>query len=371
MTTDAPAIRTVPAVVTAGDSRAAKAIHGESKVFLEIEGVALVAHVVIALQAVPEIDSVWVVGNRERLAGVFDAPDVKSRLTKPLHLIEQLDTLLANAWEAYRCILSGDPEQGRDPVSEADLDQEVLFLSGDLPFATPQEMSAFVQTCRANGANYTCGLTTEQALAPFRSDQVDGDGIDVAFFNLRDGRYRQNNLHYAQPARIGVLQAIEEMYEHRYQQKIWNMLGFAWTVLTAKGGGFRVVFFYSVMHLSGWFDRKGMRRLADAFRVVTVRMNEEAISAMMQTRFRFGATVVGGCGIDIDTEEEYAAASKYFERWRAEQAAVTAETYGPPGLPARLDPISPEVLPGGPPRWPPGIEASTAADGDEGGGEKT
>jgi len=312
MTTEAPAIRKVPAVVAAGDSRAAKAIHGESKVFLELEGLALVAHVVLALQDVPEVDAVWVVGNRARLEQVLGDARVRDRLTKPLYVVEQLDTLLANAWEAYRCILSGDPACGRDPETEADRDVEVLYLSGDLPFATPQEMSAFIQMSRANGANYTCGLTTEQALAPFSSERVGGEGIDVAFFNLRDGRFRQNNLHYAQPARIGVLQAIEEMYEHRYQQRIWNMLGFAWTVLTAKGGGIRVVFFYSVMHLSGWLDRHGWRRLADAFRVVTLGMNEDAVGAMMQTRFRFAVTAVGGCGIDIDTEAEYPAVARHF-----------------------------------------------------------
>jgi len=336
MTTEAPAIPTVPAVVTAGDSRAAKAIHGESKVFLEIEGLPLVAHVVLVLQHVPEVDSVWVVGNRERLDAVFGDERVQSRITKPLYVVPQLESLMANAWEGYRCTLSGDPEQGRDPETEADLDAEILFLSGDLPFATPQEMSAFIQMSRANGAQYTCGLTTEQALAPFASDRVGDDGIDVAYFNLRDGRFRQNNLHYARPSRIGVLQAIEEMYEHRHQQKAWNMLGFAWTVLTAKGGGARVVFFYSIMHLSGWFDRTGWRRLSDALRIVTMPMNESAVSAMMQTHFRFAVTSVGGCGIDIDTEEEYAAARVHFDRWRTEQAALAAEAYGPPGLPARI-----------------------------------
>lgn len=367
MKTEAPDIRAVPAVVTAGDSRAAKAIHGESKVFLEIDGLALVAHVVLALQDVPEVDGVWVVGNRERLARVLADPRVQSRLTKPLHVIEQLDSLLANAWEAYRCILSGDPARGRDPASEADRDVEVLYLSGDLPFATPQEMSAFIQIARANGANYTCGLTTESALEPFRHDRVAGDGIEVAYFNLRDGRFRQNNLHYAQPARIGVLQAIEEMYEHRYQQKVWNMLGFAWTVLTARGGGIRVVFFYSIMHLSGWLDRRGWRRLADAFRVVTIAMNEQAISAMMQTRFRFGVTEVGGCGIDIDTEEEYAAARAHFERWHAEQAALAAEAYGPRGLPARVAALErPVVGAVGSGLSAPGIEVE-ASRGDEAG----
>ena len=336
MTTDAPATRTAPAVITAGDSKAAKAVHGESKVFLEVAGLPLVAHVVLVLQDVPEIDSVWVVGNAARLKAIFDEPGFRERVRKPLHVIEQFETLMANAWEAYRCILAGDPTQGRDPVSEADKDTEVLFLSGDLPFATPQEMSAFIQQSRTNGSEYTCGLTTEGALAPFASSRVDGDGIDVAYFNLRDGRFRQNNLHYARPARIGQLIAIEEMYEHRHQQRAWNMIELAWSVLFARGGGARVVFFYLIMHFSGWADRKGLRRLSDWLRIVTLEANERAVSAMMQTKFRFAVTAVGGCGIDVDTEEEYAAVKKYFERWRDEQARAAEEAYGPPGLPARV-----------------------------------
>ena len=57
----------VPAVVAAGDRGAAKAIHGESKAFLELEGRALVAHVVATLQRVPEVSEVWVVGDGARL----------------------------------------------------------------------------------------------------------------------------------------------------------------------------------------------------------------------------------------------------------------------------------------------------------------
>ncbi len=56
----------VPAIVTAGDRRAAKAVYGESKVYLEVEGVPLVARVVEVLQRVPEVSEVWVIGNSER-----------------------------------------------------------------------------------------------------------------------------------------------------------------------------------------------------------------------------------------------------------------------------------------------------------------
>jgi hypothetical protein len=336
MKTEAPSIRTAPAVVAAGDSRAAKAVHGESKVFLEVAGHPLVVHVVRALQDVPEIDDVWVVGNRARLEAVFGAPDVRAQLRKPIFIVEQRESLLANAWEAYRCILSGDPDAGREPETDADRDVEILYLSGDLPFATPQEMSAFIQQSRANGTVYTCGLTTEDALAPFRSDAVGGDGIDVAYFNLRDGRFRQNNLHYARPARIGQLRAIEEMYAHRHQQKVWNMLDLARKVLFANGGGAKVVFFYMIMHLSGWADRRGWRRLSDWLRIVTMEMNEKAVGAMLQTSFCFEVMAVGGCGIDVDNEEEYAAVKKHFERWSREQASLAEKIYGPVGLPAKV-----------------------------------
>ena len=40
----------IPAVVTAGDRGAAKLVRGGNKVFLELEGLPLVAHVVAALQ---------------------------------------------------------------------------------------------------------------------------------------------------------------------------------------------------------------------------------------------------------------------------------------------------------------------------------
>ena len=57
----------VPAIVTAGDSRAAKAVYGKSKVYLEVDGLPLVAHAVRVLQDCPEISAVWVVGDPGRL----------------------------------------------------------------------------------------------------------------------------------------------------------------------------------------------------------------------------------------------------------------------------------------------------------------
>ena len=104
-----------PAVVMAGDQGAAKAVHGESKAYLEIGGRALVAHVVAALQGVPEVSSVWVIGDRERLGEALAPLDAVTAIRKPLHRVSQHRNLIENAWQSYRRLLPGADTGGRDP----------------------------------------------------------------------------------------------------------------------------------------------------------------------------------------------------------------------------------------------------------------
>lgn len=134
----------IPAIVTAGDRGAAKQVRGTSKPYLEVAGTPMVAHVVAMLQRVPEISEVWVVGDAERLRGVFARRDLARDLHKPLHIVGQFRNLYENAWETYRRLLPGAGPEGRDP-QPPDEPQRVLYLSGDLPFATPEEISAFVR----------------------------------------------------------------------------------------------------------------------------------------------------------------------------------------------------------------------------------
>jgi CTP:molybdopterin cytidylyltransferase MocA len=311
----------VPAIVTAGDRRAAKAVYGESKVYLEVEGLPLVARVVQTLQRVPEVSEVWVIGNAARLEEALVAPEVRASLTKPLHVLEQFRNLFENCWESYRRALPGAPPEGRDPV-ESDLDFEVLYLSGDLPFATPEEISEFIRRTRAADCDYALGLVPQHSLVDFLPAHSGGAGIEVAYFNMREDRLRQSNLHLARPGRMGARELIEEMYEHRHQRSIWNMLSLGLRLLTNQGGGVRVAFWYSLIHLSGIADRWRMKRLADWLRKAnTLSRTEGAVSRLLQTRFRFVVTEIGGCAIDVDTEQEYDAVKQRFREWTAAQEA--------------------------------------------------
>ena len=318
----------IPAIVTAGDGRAAKAVYGESKVYLEIAGEPLVVRIVEILQRVPEVSEVWVIGNAERLERVF-AETTRTRLTKPLHVLDQFRNLFENCWESYRRALPNAGPDGRDP-EEADAEFQVLYLSADLPFATPQEISDFIRRGQTTGADYVIGLVPEESLVDFLPATPDGVGIEVAYFNLREGRMRQSNLHLAKPAKIGARELIEEMYEHRHQKSLWNMASLGLRIVLNRGGGLRVAWFYLLLHIGGLLDRWGLRRMADEFRRVNgIRTSERSVGSLLGTEFRFVVTEAGGCAIDIDTEQEYDAVKARFEEWSNTQAARTEALYGP------------------------------------------
>lgn len=100
-------MRRVPAIVAAGDAKAARAVYGESKAYLEVGGRSMVARVVSVLQRVPEVSEVWVVGNAERLEKALDEELLRSELVKPLWIVPQYRNLYENAWYTYRRLLPG------------------------------------------------------------------------------------------------------------------------------------------------------------------------------------------------------------------------------------------------------------------------
>jgi GTP:adenosylcobinamide-phosphate guanylyltransferase len=322
----------IPAVVTAGDRGAAKAVYGESKGYLEIAGRTLVAHVIATLQHVPEVSEVWIVGDAERLRSVIAAEPLSRCLRKPLHVISQQNNLYENAWGAYRRLLPGAGEDGRDPGPE-DLDTQALYVSADLPFATPQEISAFVRQASQLDCSYAVGLATEESMADFLPVAPGEPGIQMATFNLREGRFRQSNLHLVKPARIVNRHYIEELYQNRFQRELGSVVALAWRLLTSERGGLGLLYYYLLMHCAGVVDRRGYRRLADALRrFVPLARVEAGCSDLLRASFRFIVTEAGGAAIDIDNEHDYDVAKLRYEEWSKLQAGRALRLYGSPAL---------------------------------------
>jgi hypothetical protein len=326
-------VRRVPAIVAAGDAKAARAVYGESKAYLEVGGRTLIARIVSVLQRVPEVSEVWVVGNAERLEKALDEETLRRELVKPLWIVPQYRNLYENAWYTYRRLLPGAGAEGRDPTPE-EAELPILYLSTDLPFATPQEVSEFVRKGLAENADYALGLVTEHELEAFYPKGGE-PGIRMAYFNLREGRFRQSNLHLVKPAKLGKRHYVEDMYEHRYQRQLGQALALAWRILSDQGGGARVLFYYALMHLAGLLDRRGMRRLADAVRrSISVERVERACGALLRGSFRFVVTGIGGCALDVDNEHDLDVARQRFADWQRELARVAEVQQGPLPLPA-------------------------------------
>jgi hypothetical protein len=309
---------TIPAVVAAGDRGAARAIYGESKAFLEIEGRPLVAHIVRALQRVPEVSEVWVVGDPERLAPVLGAGELSRELSKSLRVMPQAANLYENAWQAYRRVLPGAAEAGRDPAPD-DLDQRVLYLSADMPFATAEEISLFVRRGLVQDCDYSLGLVTEESLRGFYPG-AGAPGIRMAYFNLREGRFRQSNLHLVRPGRLGNRHYIEEMYRHRHQREFGPIARLAWQLLSSERGGLSIVTYYALMHLAGAANRRGWRGAADLLRrAIPMARIERGCGQLLRTHLRFAVTEIGGCAVDVDNEHDFEVARERFAEWTKAQ----------------------------------------------------
>ena len=172
------------------------------------------------------------------------------------------------------------------------------------------------------------GSGPQESLQQFLPARAGGPGIEVAYFNMREGRLRQSNLHFARPGRIGARELIEEMYEHRHQREFGTCSPWA-SGADPPGGGARIFFWYSLIHLSGLLDRWGWKRLADWLRTAnTLARTEGAISRLLQARCRFVVTGVGGCAIDVDTEEEYDAVKARFDEWTLGQQERVRALHG-------------------------------------------
>jgi len=314
-------------VLLAGDRRASRAVAGGNKAFIEVSGAPMIVHVLDALLNTPEVPDIYPVGDiprRERVLTAHGSHERAAARGRAIHIVPQRDTLSDNIWSAF---LRAHPRSRH----AARPDHRILVVPADIPLVIPEEVSEFIQHARESDADYVLGLSPESALLPF-APRADAPGIDMACFNLAEGRFRQNNLHLVRPLRVENRHYIEEMYEARYQKEFGSMLALVWRVLLLEFRHLWVLAPYAILHLAGALDRRGQRRSADLVRrCVSLRTVERAASELLRTRFLTVTTVLGGAALDVDNDADLAAADKMLPVWKEDQtrAARTAMLSAP------------------------------------------
>ncbi|MEX2204767.1 MAG: NTP transferase domain-containing protein [Myxococcota bacterium] len=305
----------IQAILVAGDRGASRAIRGRSKAFVEIAGKPMVVHVLESLLHTPEVCEIYVVGNPVRLQREivsFGCLALAAARGCPVHVVPQRETLYANVWHTFLRTLR--PGVKRDDA------HAVLVVPADIPVVIPEELSLFITRAQACGGDYVVGLSPESALAPF-APRDGAPGVEMAYFNLREGRFRQNNLHYVRALRMGNRHYVEDMYENRYQKEIASQLALAWRVLRKEWRNLWVLGCYFLIHVAGVLHRRGQIGASDVVRSwVPLAMIDRAASALLRTRFTTVTTELGGAAIDVDNEADLEVVEKMLERWKAMQA---------------------------------------------------
>ena len=309
----------VQAVLLAGDRGASRAVQGRSKAFVEVGGKPMLVHVLEAVLHTPEVREVFVVGDAIRLektVAEFGCQKLASALAKPVHIVPQWNTLFENVWNTFLRTLPNGRRDGDD-------DHGILVVPSDIPLVIPEEIGDFVRQARSLDADYVIGLTPADALLRFASDG-EQQGVEMASFNLAEGRYRQNNLHWVKPLRMGNRHYIQDMYEHRYQKELGSMIGLAWRIFRKEFRNLWVLWLYALMHVAGILDRRGHPRAADRARSwVSLSAVERGVGALLRTRMRTVVTGLGGAALDVDNDHDFAVVDKNLARWKALQIRLT------------------------------------------------
>jgi hypothetical protein len=268
-----------------------------------------------------------VVGNVDHIHQALASANNPFRGSRPLHVIEQGNTLYENVWNTFLHTLP-DYTPGMDWHVYLDTplaDKAILVMPGDIPLATPFEIAAFITKCDLTKYDYLLGLTANAALRPYYP-QAGCPGIQMAYFAFRDLQVRQNNLHLVKPFRMGNRHYIQKVYDARYQREWYNIVKIAWELCTTQRGSLRAVGYFLRMHLGRYLSLLGWQHVAllrplflEASFVASV------LSHFLQTRFTTVMTDYGGCALDIDNAEHYTALCANFPRWMAYQYTLAQE----------------------------------------------
>ncbi len=321
------AAQTLDVIITAGDRRGSRSVLGENKAFLPVAGVPLIHHVLSAVERAPCTARIFVVGDKARLQDMLTIRNSPFQNKHPLTLLEQGNSLYDNVWKAFLHTLP-DYQPGadwRDYVGTSAVDKAVLVMPGDIPLATPFEIEEFVSACDLACYDYCLGLTASTVLSAYYPD--DGRaGIRMDYYALRDVQVRQNNLHLVKPLSIGNRYYIQEVYDMRYQREWCNIVKLCWQLWRAKDASVRMVWAYLRLHIGNLSVRYNLLPTA-ACRPFHLDKNLVAslLSQLLRTRLTMVETHYGGCALDVDNADHYAAICANFERWQNYQNGLADE----------------------------------------------
>lgn len=327
-------ISTVKAIVVAGDKGKSHPVFGKNKAFLDVEGLPIVARVVMALNDAKGVSEIHVAGPKQRLDENFQTIGLFQKLAKPLRTLEQGATLYENIWNTFLQTLPsyrrGQPLDAFEKEPEA---EAVVFIcAADMPLLTAAEVDEFIAKCNMDKYDYVVGMTREKDLEYYYPKRGK-PGIRLAYLHFKEGNFRQNNMHMVRPFKIHNRHYIQTMYDLRYQKEFGNMIRLAWEIFKREKGSYRALGYYFLLQTSLLFSRLRLGFMRDAVRGMTHTSSVVwCVENLLDTRVGYVFTSLGGSALDVDKEREYEAIKARFGEWMSYQQEKAQRLFSRTGL---------------------------------------
>jgi GTP:adenosylcobinamide-phosphate guanylyltransferase len=301
----------VDCIIAAGDGRAAKRVFRKNKALLEVDGKPIIRHIVETLKSCDEIEQIVVVGPKKQFEAVIGDLDVR--------IIEQRRNLMENCWEAFLQTIPEYRDTGilTDEISNNYREKAVLGMAGDIPLLTVSELKEFIKKCDMSRYDYCAGVTSETILKRFEP-RKGKPGIKMATFHVRDGNFRQNNMHMAKPFKLkyGIELALK-VYEYRYQKELLNIIRSIGEIvkLGPRHIG-RTLWLYLLLQISTGLSSIGLKPLAKLTSYPVTRAElESLLSGIFDAMVKIVETTQGGAALDVDNERDFLILSIRYKEW--------------------------------------------------------
>jgi GTP:adenosylcobinamide-phosphate guanylyltransferase len=310
------------AVLLAGDRGASRTVCGSNKSFLPVNGTPLFIHVLRALGRAELVRRICIVGPHARLEQELREHREMPATEKTLILCEQGESLFHNVWNAF-LQLAPEARSGAEPAP-ALRETAVLYISGDVPLVTPMEIDCFLRSCDRSRYDYFLGIAAAEHLT-FCRPRLGAPGISTHFFHIKEGKFRQNNLHLVKPLKVTNRSYIQKVYDFRYQRDLRNILRLGREFLGVHVG-WRGFWCYGLLHWHQFLSRIHLNPLTVPTRFLLPRsFIEECVSRVLGTRFSTTVTPLVGAVLDIDNEKDYRAMCAMFAAWQQHLAELEAQ----------------------------------------------
>lgn len=274
----------------------ARQINGMNTAFLPLEGRPLLLYVLMALDRVPEITTITVIGSPKEIMRAIEQVIFEIPFQKKISVLEQKETLLESV-SLTSTFVNGassraDSHREKD-VQEglAMLPEPALFLPANIPFVTSAEISTFIAAADMTQSDFCFSIVRGGTLTFSDSEQA-----PHILFETEHASYHPGRLVLARPGQMAdetSLQTLAALYQHSCQENPDQRL------LEA---------FLKSIGLPSGTQSGGTRAALSAI--------EEKATAFLKTRFRLIETVTAGNALPADDTGAYQFILRHFEAWR-------------------------------------------------------